>query len=54
MTRKHPVFIVAALPYIFGGFSLLIFAVFLRAGNFNLVNFACVLPDFSGLKPADR
>ena len=39
MTRKHPGFIVAVLSYVFGGSSLLIFAVFLWAGNFNLVNF---------------
>lgn len=39
MTRKHPGFIVAILSQIFGGSSLLIFAIFLWEGNFNLINF---------------
>ena len=39
MTLKHPGFIVAVSSYIFGGSSLLIFAIFLWAGNFNLINF---------------
>jgi len=39
MKRKHHGFIVTALSYIFGGSSLLFFAVFLWAGNFNLIDF---------------
>lgn len=39
MTRKHPGFIIAVLSYVFGGSSLLFFAVFLWAGNLNLFNF---------------
>ncbi len=39
MTRKHPGFIIAVLSYICGGSSLLIFGVFLWAGNFKLVDF---------------
>lgn len=39
MTRKHPGFIVAILSQIFGGSSLLVFAVFLWAGNLNLIDF---------------
>lgn len=39
MTRKHPGFIIAVLSYISGGASLLVFAAFLWAGNFNLVDF---------------
>jgi protein-S-isoprenylcysteine O-methyltransferase Ste14 len=40
MTRIYPRLIFAALSYIFGGASLLVFAVFLWVGNFNLVDFA--------------
>jgi len=39
MTFQHPGLIVVALSYIFGGFSLLIFAVFLWMGNLNLLDF---------------
>jgi len=39
MTRKYSEFIIAALSYVFGGASLLIFAFFLWAGNFKLVDF---------------
>ena len=39
MVFKHPGLIVATLSYIFGGFTLFIFAVFLWAGNLNLIDF---------------